>query len=327
MSEVAGVAATDVAETYLKRGFAVARDVADRDTVLAVRAIAKSLMVENGLTDGQITSAGQLRYLQGDHLAGARRVAEELTRCELLETLARSPRISAVVDELLGGNVFIHPVKWVRTLPPQASDLSNPAGVHQDFPELQGSLNQVTMWCPIFDVGPDTGSLPVYEAGTPRRILPMRIADNPSGWEISPASLGAPSVFHLGPGDALFFNTLTPHGGSVNIGPGWRVSVEIRFQPLADPIAETNLARPILGGSWDDHYEGWVRYGHYWRERQPVTSRFDDTWERWRDLAAIDAGQGERGGEAFSALTIAARFAKSSLVRDEAARLLRELDE
>lgn len=100
------------------------------------------------------------------------------------------------------------------------------------------------------------------------------------------------------------------------------MSLECRYQPISDPIAEACLL-PVTG-DWNDVYANWDRYQWYWRNRRPVISVHDNSWERWRDLAAIESAM--RGDEiALPALEIAAEWASDAVIRATAANLLSQL--
>jgi hypothetical protein len=309
--------------SYNETGHAVVRSLLDLGRLGSIQETIAAQLRRTGVTDGTMTDRGQLRYEPREDEEPLDFLLSSTARSQDLEALYHAPAVLDLVSALLGDEeVFVHPLKHLRALPPDVSDLSFPAGEHQDFPELQGSLRQVTMWTPLFRASPSTGSLPVFLRGRETAVLPMKVADNPSGWAIDGAFLQGEARYDLAPGDVLVFNTLTPHGGSRNSGDGIRVSAEARFQPLSDPIVDGLLAKPLIAEDWDAHYEGWdAGLAHYWRERHPATVPFDDTWERWRDITAVD--EARRGNEdAYQALQIAARFARNEPTRREAGRLL-----
>lgn len=315
----------ELREQYASRGHAFLPSLVDETRLRPIQDAITRHLVTRGLSDGTSTEMGQLKYVAGREESVADVILSSTARMEALESIAQDGDVLAIVRHLIGCNeIFVHPIKWIRVVPPEGSILSYPAGVHQDYPELQGSLRQLTLWISIFPSTDDSGGLPLYDRPSRRGVLPLELADNPSGWTIPEHYLEGRTAHEFGSGDAVAFNTLTPHGGARNTGAGWRASLEVRFQPLDDPISEHNLQRPVLADSWDDHYRDWTQYAYYWRERHPTPIQFDDTWERWRDLEAIESGM--RGDEiAIVALEIAAQFARSSVVRDVAKSLLADL--
>jgi ectoine hydroxylase-related dioxygenase (phytanoyl-CoA dioxygenase family) len=315
-------ATTQAVAHYRETGHAVLRDILDRERVGRIqRQIARQFSM-SGVTDGSITGRGQLRYIAREYERPEDFLLEVTARSQDLEALYHTHAVRDAVSAILNHDeVFVHPLKHLRAVPPEISPLSFPAGEHQDFPELQGSMSQLTMWTPLFRTMPDTGSLPVFRRDRDS-VMPMKLAENPSGWAIDKTFLVGEVRYDLHPGDVLVFNTFTPHGGARNRGDGVRVSAEARFQPLADPVAEGVLASPLIAESWAAHYEGWPEeLAYYWRERHPSTVPFDDTWERWRDIMAVD--EARRGNDdAYQALVIAAQFARNEPTRREAKRLL-----
>lgn len=276
-----------------------------------------------GVSTGELTEENQPIFVSTADEPIDAALLPQTSREEILEEIFQSPEVLGFVRHLFdGAEVFSHPTKWIRALPPASSDIYSPPDVHQDFPELQGSANQLTMWTPIFTVSQATGSLPVYSGPSSKHVLPLVLdSGNPSGWRIRQEFLKDLYVPYMQPGDVLIFNTFTPHGGARNSGTGWRVSVEARYQPLNEPICNQHLASPLQFPSWDALYEGWSKFAHYWAERHPEVIPFDDSWERWRDVEALD--QGGRGNpDALVALGIAERFAKSPCTRSRAADLI-----
>lgn len=316
-------------QSLREQGFAIARRLIHREAFGDITRMIVADLAAHALGDGSVGSGGQPRYVPaagGDLSTGLDLV--EVNRSEHVEALFHSRSVLEFVAHLLELDsldaIFIHPVKLVRGLPPESSELHYPAGVHQDYPELQGSTRQLTMWVPLFPVTVESGGLPIYPIGN-RRLLPLVLAENPSGWQVDPSHLGNAVVPSLAVGDALVFSTFTPHGGSVNRGEGWRFSVECRFQPIDDVIAETNLS-PITAPTWDEHYRGWNKFAHYWRYSRPPTVAFDHSWERWRDLTALQEAQ--RGNpDARVGLEIARRFGTDPKIVDDVERVLREWED
>lgn len=308
-------------DAYEREGYIIVRNLLDKKTLMLLAAKVMQQLNSHRVTDG-FTCTGQPRFkepLQPD--ADILKFTDAI-RSELTEVLFQTEPVMEMMKELLDTEeVFVHPIKWIRGLAPMDSSLHCSPGVHQDFPELQGSSRQITMWAPFFYVDESSGSLPVYNKKSGETLLPLELAVNPSGWQVCPAVLGNKNVFELNPGDVLLFNTFTPHGGATNTGEGWRCSIEARFQPLADPLASSNVAKPLLTQDWHVFYEGWKTWGFYWKDRHPPLLEFDPSWERWRDLTAIaEAGKGNRN--ALVALEIAAQFAMSEPIRCCAQHLL-----
>lgn len=205
--------------------------------------------------------------------------AINLTRFRSSETVLRT--LPALVrpwaEAMLGDeNPFQHPNVWVRAVPPDDGDYLASPLAHQDFVEIQGSVNCLTFWITVFDVDEYSGVLPTYQRPTPGRVLPLTLSsDSPNGWCVSSDSLIARRVPTLAAGDALCFDALTPHGGARNDSNNWRVSIEVRFQRMAEPLAETCLESYSESVLFDKH------------SKTPPTVKFNRLWEEWREVQAL----------------------------------------
>ena len=312
-------------DAYEREGYVVVRKLLDNETLTVLAEKVMQQLLHHRIADG-FTHRGQPRFTEPAQPDADLLKFVDVMRSELTEVLFQAPAVIEVMKVLLDTDeVFVHPVKWVRGLAPLDSSLHCSPGVHQDFPELQGSDRQITLWAPFFNVDESSGSLPVYNKKPGETLLPLELALNPSGWQVCPQVLGTKNVFELQPGDVLLFNTFTPHGGATNTGEGWRCSIEARFQPLAEPLALSNFAKPLLTQDWQTFYAGWHTWGFYWKDRHPPLTPFDPSWEQWRDLTAI--GEAVKGNNnAVAALEIAAKFGVSEPIRSCAQRLLESFE-
>ena len=305
-----------------RQGFAVLRGLFDTQLMQSLAVDVTECLVEAGAA--RWTPSGtQPLYVEptDDDTHPAATATMRILGREDFEAAVQSHRVMRVVAQLLGvSEVFACPQKVFRAVPPASSAFHYPAGVHQDYPELQGSLRQLTMWLPLTRVDASSGALPVYPASHLAGILPLVLADNPSGWSVDPSVLAEPSTPSLEAGDAIVFTTLTAHGGVTNVGTGWRLSIDLRFQPLADPICDLALTLPGQPFTWDEIHRDWQRYAHYWAERCPSRAPFDPSWSKWRDIESLRVG---RAGDpvAIPALLIA-RARGEALVRETAASIL-----
>ncbi len=243
--------------------------------------------------------------------------------------LAHEPALVGLVGSLLEtDDVFVHPFKVLRLMVPTPATEARWPTRHQDFPELQGSAQQLTIWIPLFPVGPRSGALPVYPGTHTGGVLPLDLSPHPSGWEVVLPPGHRPAVGGLAPGDVLIFTTFTVHGGSVNDSDYLRVSIDARFQPLSSPISAPNLEPTGLDFDWAEAFAHWAAddpLRMYWTRRQPPTVPFDRRWEAWREREALRRGRlGDPVAE--RALRIAAAEAADERTRRVAAELLAGLE-
>ncbi|MDP3952016.1 hypothetical protein [Microbacterium sp.] len=211
-------------------------------------------------------------------------------------------------------NCFMHPNAWVRAMPPEASPYSVAPAAHQDFVEIQGSMECLTFWAPLFEVDASSGVLHVYRRPDPPRVLPMRLTDDSSnGWEVEPSFLVDEQAPRLSPGDVLCFDALTPHGNAVNSSPYWRVSIEARVQRMSESLAQSCLEPySSMGNTSSVPKPG----------PKPPVREFDRTWENWREVEALR--QGERGDHwARRALEIVSEQSSRGDARVQASSILR----
>lgn len=136
-------------DAYEREGYVVVRGLLDRTMLELLASKVTQQLNRDGVADG-FTSTGQPRFREPllpdpEFLKFAEAVSSELT-----EGLFQDPRVMDVMKALLNTEeVFVHPNKWIRGLAPLDSSLHCSPGVHQDFPELQGSSRQITLWAPF----------------------------------------------------------------------------------------------------------------------------------------------------------------------------------
>lgn len=194
---------------------------------------------------------------------------------------------------LKGGPIFCWPWKIARSLPPNEVKSAAYAGVHQDFMELQGGVNQVVVWIPLHGVDKNSGTLPVYDWSLDRGVCPIRLDESShSGFSCEPAALGKPNYPALERGEVLVFSNTTPHGGSINYSSTWRYSLELRYQYCSEPICEDFLNPPPHSASWSSYFENKEQYFRYWDNLPLETFEFDLSWELWRNLLYLTSVQG-----------------------------------
>jgi len=143
--------------------------------------------------------------------------------------------------------------------------------IHQDFPYIQGSLNGITIWLPLFDTPVELGP-PEWIAGSHRwGVLKVREFNleqvNSSGaksFELArQPEIARESTFTtaaVAAGEALLFSTLLVHRSSVNATGLARVNIQIRFDDaLAPESIERNYPEGLyLGSTFSTAYPEYV---------------------------------------------------------------------
>lgn len=223
------------------------------------------------------------------------------------------------VQEILRNHADSDVVTWPHVICRAFVGEQGAPTVHQDFPELQGGKGQINCWIPMSDVSTDSGGLPVYEWARGREdAAPLVLTSaSLSGWMVDPDFLDAKTTPDLAVGDCLCFSAFTPHGGSTNSSGRLRFSVEVRAQYPGGSLCEPLLSRPSVGGQWTDLETGTLSMLNL---DSFSMIPFDDSWERWRDIAALSGRFSAE--DSRRALEIAAEWGKSTVIRAAASRQL-----
>lgn len=250
----------------LEQGYHVARGLLDPDEVRALRA---DLLHEADRAGWLAPGSDPADALPGearahdesdpdDYVPVYRRVQGN----EAFHALGRSPRIQALVSQALGEEAFSLPAKIARFNFPDVT----PTAPHQDYYYVQGSTDTITSWIPLGPCRAGGGRLIVL-AGS-QLLGPLPPLPNPAmgGFWIDTADLGC--TWHGGDfeaGDVLLFHSLTVHAAEPNTSGRVRTSIDGRWQPVADPIAEKSLQPHYLEDvTWEELYEGWDGDEHRW---------------------------------------------------------------
>ncbi|QKZ18588.1 phytanoyl-CoA dioxygenase family protein [Streptomyces chartreusis] len=249
-----------------------------------------------------------------------------------VHALMHHPRLLALLTTLTGHvDVLVHPRKVLRAVHPRpagAAGASAATGWHQDFPEIQGSDNTLTVWTPLAPAGPGTGALAVLPASHRGGVLPLRLAATAVGWEADVYPQRA-HTGHVSPGDVLIFTAHTVHRGTANTGRSLRLSLDVRYQPAADPVNETCLELRDEPFGWDSVYDQWAArtadpLAYYWQRHTRLdVVPYDTRFDHWREQTALTAGE-RRDPTARRALEITAAYSAPPAAT-RAATLLRAL--
>jgi hypothetical protein len=257
-------------------------------------------------------------------------VYREVQKLEAFHALGHRPELLALAEAVLGEPVLPHPTKIARLSFPGNVRHTTPA--HQDYPFIQGAAETYTTWVPLGDVPRPLGGLQV-NLGTHRQgVYPHHISLGAGGMGIDPAEL--PDRWHTADyraGDVLLFHSHMVHRALPNLTPDrLRLSVDFRYQPLSQPIAEKSL-HPHTGAlGWPEVYAGWrsTALQYYWRRPEGPEvkiSGYDTGYFAHRDQEAYQAAA--RGDEvARPALLRIAQRDPDPAQRERAARALAELE-
>lgn len=214
---------------------------------------------------------------------GSGPVYAQIQRLEKFHALAHEPRLVGVYEAILGGAVMPHPRNIARIQVP--TDTNPPTPPHQDFIHIQGAADTWTAWIPLGDCPVEMGGLTVLVGSHKLGVLDYK----------SSAGVGAFEAFICGldltwmqgdyrAGDVITFQSQTVHRALTNQTDQLRLSVDYRYQRVADPITADSLEPHGRVLDWNQIYDGWEHESlkYYWRDASLQIAGFDPVvkWQK-----------------------------------------------
>jgi hypothetical protein len=194
---------------------------------------------------------------------------------------------------LFDGEVFVHPRHIARTITPHKALVPTPP--HQDFPHIQGTSKTWTCWFPLGDCPREMGGLSVLRGSNHNGYIPVIVAKGAGGIAVRSCPSDVEWAEHdYQVGDVLIFNSFAVHKALNSRNKDRvRLSVDVRYQPIDEPIEEGSLSphgavegryhdhevdkgnvlasqyEKIFG--WEDIYKDWKSddLKYYWRKKGP----------------------------------------------------------
>ena len=245
---------------------------------------------------------------------------------EELHRLRIHPRALKLFGRLFGEPALAHPMFVQRNIFPQSESFDFTTGIHQDRVHIGGATSYA-MWMPLGDCPREKGTLAVAAGSHAHGVLPTKVGSGAGGMDIAVPIPGTWVTGDFAAGDALIFQDTTVHKALPNRTREIRLSFDARYQPVSQPIADTNLV-PYAGcGSWEEVYAGWDRPDgqYYWRDLALNSVPLDRSYYEQRDAMAFEmAEHGDRGAR-DAILRIIQRDPQPAK-RERAERLLARLD-
>jgi len=210
-----------------------------------------------------------------------------------LHQVQHHPALVAVMENLLGEAVLVHPRSILRNIFPQRDEYTTPA--HQDYVHFQGTERCYAAWIPFGDCPVEMGGLTVAEGSHKGGIYDVRPALGAGAlevvenfdrqWRYSPMAMG----------DVLIHHCMGVHRGVPNRSQSLRLSVDARYQPVSEPVCEDALYPHRKFATWDEIYAGWTDSAlkYYWEEMDLEIAPFDFSHYEKRDRVAFEMA--ERG--------------------------------
>lgn len=204
-------------------------------------------------------------------------VYDKVQRLEGFHALAHRPELIELMNGVLGGDSFPHPLSVARLMFPYNTPWATPP--HQDYPNNQGTEDLFACWIPLSDCPIERGPLAVCPGSHKRGLLPLRYALGAGHREVFDDKTGD---FHwaagnLRAGDVLVFHSLTVHRSLANNSKQMRLSVDYRYQREGDALVEQSLLPHFQRESWDEIYQGWQSEDlkYYWRNKRYTEVNWD----------------------------------------------------
>jgi hypothetical protein len=209
--------------------------------------------------------------------------------------LQHHPVLLGLFDRLFGEAVLPLPRVLVRNMFPRQDEHTTPQ--HQDFPHVQGSERLMTCWLPVGDCDAEMGGLAIAAGSSRLGVLPIEPSLGAGGMSV-PGDFTNDWVWNpFGVGDVVVFSCLTVHRGVPNRSNRMRISVDFRYQPLADPVTEEWLTPHRRATDWETLYRALSDDTHkyYWRKLPLTVAAWDPRWYADRDAQAfVLAERGDR---------------------------------
>jgi ectoine hydroxylase-related dioxygenase (phytanoyl-CoA dioxygenase family) len=263
-------------QTFADEGYVLLRDVLDRDEILAARRevftrLAAMDEIRPPPEAGIATGTSRRRELAGDLCAFWTSVSEG----PKLRRVTHGPRLRELAALLFDAPARPHDYLFLRPAP-----VGNATNLHYDYPFFAGGASRiVTCWISLGEIPVCDGPLVVVERSHRFSDLidPIRAAclgSDPrsfaaaqdAAYQVSAADTLAfvrsrkarLLTAHFQPGDLIIFGGFTMHGSLDNHSPQNRVrlSVDVRYQPAADPATDARFFGPrptgAKGGSYGE---------------------------------------------------------------------------
>ncbi len=194
----------------------------------------------------------------------------DVQKLQAFHEFPHHPRLLALYRTFFGGEVLVHPRNIARMILPHPDNFPTPQ--HQDFPHIQGTANTWTCWIPMGDCPRELGGLTVLRGSHKAGYMPVRPAKGAGGggsavqlcpWE----SHWVEADYEAG--DVLTFHSMTVHKALRSQSKDeLRLSLDVRYQPLADPVEQGSLGLHFKEMTWEEVYKDWKSddLKYYWRK-------------------------------------------------------------
>jgi len=219
------------------------------------------------------------------------RTLRRINRLADYHALKHHPVLIDLFERMLGGPILPHPRVLMRNIFPERAEYTTKA--HQDFPNVQGTMEVYTAWLPLIDCPMQVGPLQIAAGSHTAGVYDFDIADGAGGIEITDPLDGSWVSGDFAVGDVLLFHSMTVHKGVANRSDRLRMSMDVRYQLVSEPFNIDNANPDGQPLSWEEVYADWQSDAlqYYW-QRLPLTLKpFDPVWFDKRDALGFALGE------------------------------------
>lgn len=212
-----------------------------------------------------------------------------------VQKLQHHPTLTDLFERLFGQPVFPLPRILLRYIFPQRTAHTTPQ--HQDYPHVQGSTRVFTAWIPLGDCTASMGGLKIAAGSHRLGVLPLHPAMGAGGMAVAGDFSTCWRYSEMRAGDVLLFNCLTVHEGAPNLSDRMRLSIDLRYQPLSEPVTEEWLHPHRRHSDWQTLYRDLAddTYKYYWKKLDLKIVPYDLSYYEARDEEALAmAAAGDR---------------------------------
>lgn len=210
----------------------------------------------------------------------------DVQKLEKLHALPHHPALVQMYRTLFNDDVLVHARHIVRMMTPHHALTATPP--HQDYIHVQGTPVTWTAWFPLSDCPMTMGNLTVLRGSHRQGVIEVEDAKGAGGTavQLCPGETDWVSGdFELG--DVLTFTSLTVHKAlAPENRDRIRLSLDVRYQPMSEPVEQASLKPHADGIEWEDIYRGWSsdRYQFYWRDMDLEFKPYEEKiqWQKRR---------------------------------------------
>lgn len=230
---------------FMANGYVVLRDLF---SALQIECVSNDVCHVFATLLGKVATTREVVLQAFEHHAeqwrvGARQIHNSLS---LLRT-AGDPMVIAALKKV----GLMDPMNWVhpegRIDIPRSINYLQPW--HQDWRSGQGSLNSVTIWMPLHDVGKKDGAIELIPGSHLWGLLPIEELQNPRRFSIVDPRIGnaAKICAELNAGECILFSQMLVHRSGVNENVLPRLTVQLRYSDRSEQNFIANEYRFPVG--------------------------------------------------------------------------------